>query len=115
MAITVQEMHNNDPMNLGDLFKFIGEVKTAIINYNASHKYPKVTELANKIKVPVKNDYSGGGFLSTALGALGGPGATLAYSSAASKLEGDLGNIQSTFTNINLILDNPEFAETISV
>ena len=115
-ANTISAMiDGNDPQNIRDLFHFIAELRPAILDYNVKHNYPKVTALATKIIVPKFGDYSAGGWLGSTFSGLGSLGSTIAYSNAASRLENDLGTIKSLLSNINLILGNPEFAETISV
>jgi hypothetical protein len=49
------------------------------------------------------------------LGQLGSAATTLSYSAAAAKLEDDLHVAKSHLSNIKLIIDNPAFADTISV
>jgi hypothetical protein len=47
------------------------------------------------------------------LGNLGIAGKTIAYFKAVEKLEEDLGNTKSILSNINMIVENPDFAELI--
>lgn len=104
----------DDVLNIKELFSFIGIVKDAVIHYNAKGDLPKVTALCNKIPVLDAADYVPNNAMRL-LGLLGTAGTTVSYSSAAGRLEEDLQTTKSLLANINLIINNPAFAEAITV
>ena len=104
----------DDVLNIKELFQFIKVVKTALIDFNNTADLPKVTELCNSIPELVAGNYTPNGLVRL-LGSFGQAGATLSYSNAASRLEEDLQVTKSVLSNINLIINNPVFAEVISV
>ena len=113
-AINTQSIHQGDVLNIKDLFKFIEELKPSIAEYNKIHKMPKVAELNDKIP-DLKTDNYYPGSLTNLLSLFGKQGTTLAYHRAALKLEEDLHIVKYNLSNINLIMENPAFAETISI
>lgn len=104
----------DDVLHIKELFQFINVVKTALIDFNNTADLPKVTALCGKIPELEADNYTPNGLMQL-FGSLGQAGATLSYSNAASRLNEDLQVTKSVLTNINLIINNPAFAEAISV
>jgi lipopolysaccharide export system ATP-binding protein len=102
-AVNVEKISSDDVLNAKDLFHFIDELRPSILDYNKKAGLPKVTE-----------HYKPNGLVSV-LSILGKAGTTVSYYSYALKLEEDLQVTKSYLSNIKLIIDNPAFAETISV
>jgi lipopolysaccharide export system ATP-binding protein len=103
-----------DALNIKELFQFVNTLKTSVIEFNSKSSLPKVTELCNKIPELNISNYTPNAAMRL-LGTLGKAGATLSYLNAAVRLEEDLQKTKTYLSNINLIISNPAFAETISV
>ncbi|MEI7735581.1 MAG: LPS export ABC transporter ATP-binding protein [Ferruginibacter sp.] len=113
-AVNVQSISGDDVLHIKDLFHFIDELKPAILDYNTTAHLPKVTELCNKIPVLETGNYKPGGW-ATLLSYFGSAVSTVSYYKASVKLEEDLQITKSYFANIKLIIDNPAFAEAITL
>ena len=113
-AVNVQSISGDDVLHIKDLFHFIDELKPAILDYNTTAHLPKVTELCNKIPVLETGNYTPGG-LATLLSYFGSAVSTVSYYKASVKLEEDLQITKSYLANIKLIIDNPAFAEAITL
>jgi lipopolysaccharide export system ATP-binding protein len=112
--INTETISTNDVLGVKELFKFLEELKPAIISFNETEKIPKVTELCNRIPELRVDNYHPR-VLAGALSLLGRQGTTMAYLSASLKLEEDLRTTSHYLSNINMIIENPSFAEAINV
>jgi lipopolysaccharide export system ATP-binding protein len=113
-AVNVETISGSDVLNTKDLFRFIDELKPALISYGNDAQLSKVSELCMRIPELKAKNYTPGSAMRL-LGQLGSAATTLSYSAAAAKLEDDLHVAKSHLSNIKLIIDNPAFADTISV
>ena len=113
-ALNVKTISNDDVLNIRDLFQFINELKPSILSFNTSAQLPKVSELCAKIPGFTTDDYKPNAAMGV-IGLLGSAGRTLSYSAIAAQLEDDLRVVKSHLSNIKLIIDNPAFADTISI
>jgi lipopolysaccharide export system ATP-binding protein len=113
-AINVEKISGDDVLNAKDLFHFIDELRPSILSYNKKVELPKITELCNKIPKLKTENYKPNGLVSV-LSIFGKAGTTVSYYSYALKLEEDLQITKSYLSNIKLIIDNPAFADTITV
>lgn len=113
-AVNVQSISGDDVLHIKDLFHFINELKPVILDYNTTAHLPKVTELCNKIPVLETGNYTPGG-LATLLSYFGSAVSTVSYYKASVKLEEDLQITKSYLANIKLIIENPAFAEAITL
>jgi lipopolysaccharide export system ATP-binding protein len=113
-AINVKAIANNDVLNAKDLFQFISELKPALVNYGNAAQLPKVSALCNKIPVLKAENYKPNSAMSL-LGQMGSAATILSYSAVAAKLEEDLRVTKSHLSNIKLMIDNPAFADAVSV
>jgi lipopolysaccharide export system ATP-binding protein len=113
-AVNVEKISTDDVLNARDLFHFIDELRPSILSYNRNANLPKVTEICNKIPELKTENYMATGLMSL-LGNLGSAGNTLSYYRLANKLEEDLQITKSYLANIKLIIDNPAFADAISI
>jgi lipopolysaccharide export system ATP-binding protein len=112
--INVKDIASDDSLNIRSLFQFISELKPAILSYNADADLPKVTALCNKIPELKTSKYTPNALMSL-VGNLGNAGTSMAYMQAAAELEQDLQETRSYLSNIKLIIDNPAFADAITV
>jgi lipopolysaccharide export system ATP-binding protein len=111
--ITVEEINNSDSLNLKELLQNINELKPFINDFGNKNNNAKIIELTKKIPALKVESYLPNLLASIALGSLGSPGITLAYYKASQRLQDDLGNTKSILANINMIIENPNFAELI--
>jgi lipopolysaccharide export system ATP-binding protein len=111
--ITVEEINNSDSLNLKELLQNINELKPFINDFGNKNNNAKIIELTKKIPALKVESYLPNLLASIALGSLGSPGITLAYYKASQRLQDDLGNTKSILSNINMIIENPDFAELV--
>jgi lipopolysaccharide export system ATP-binding protein len=112
--INTENIHNGDELNIKELFRFIKELKPIILDYNKKNTLPKITELCNNIPVLETKNYSPSGF-AFLMSYFGQAGITISYLKPSMKLQDDLQVTKSILSNINLIIENPDFAERVTV
>jgi lipopolysaccharide export system ATP-binding protein len=112
--INTENIHRGDELNIKDLFRFVNELKPIILEYNKKNNLPKVTELCNKIPFLETKKYSPGIF-GLLMSYFGQAGITISYMKASMKLQDDLQITKSMLSNIHLIIENPDFAERVTI
>jgi len=113
-AMNVKTISSDDVLNIRDLFQFINEIKSSVLSFNNNTQLPKVSELCAKIPLFTTDNYKPNAAMSL-IGLMGNAGATLSYATTAAQLEDDLQMAKSYLSNIKLIIDNPAFADTITI
>ncbi len=111
--ITMQNIKNSDNLNIKELLQNINELKPFINDFGDKNSHVKIIELTKRIPSLKIENYLPSTLVSLTLGSLGSAGTTIAYYKASQKLEEDLGNTKSILSNINMIIENPDFAELI--
>ena len=110
--VNTQSIQEEDILGVKEMFKYVEELKPAIIEYNNIYHLPKVTELCNKIPSLIPSNYKSTGF--GLFGLFSSSDTTMSYYKASSRLEEDLHAAKSYLNNISLIMENPEIAEAIT-